>query len=130
MNLDHPFHFDARGHTADTGDDDHVRDLIEQVLFTSPGERVNRASFGSGLLQLPFSPNGDQVATTVQMLVQGSLQQWLGDRIVVEAVQVDAVDATLTVAVQYSTRRDGQRRVAQFRHGSSLALPPAVPPSP
>ena len=42
---------------AATSDDDHIRDLIEQVLFTSPGERVMRPDFGAGLLALVFEPN-------------------------------------------------------------------------
>ena len=49
MQLDYPFHFDGRERTAETGTDDHVRDMIEQLLFTQPGERVNRPDFGSGV---------------------------------------------------------------------------------
>ena len=67
--------------------DDHIRDLIEQVLFTAPGERVNRPNFGSGLLQLVFAPNSDELAAATQFLVQGALQQWLGDLIQVEGVE-------------------------------------------
>ena len=93
--LDYPFHFDTRGRTAETSDDEHIRDMIEQVLFTAPGERVNRPTFGCGLMQLVFAPNSDALAATSQFLVQGALQQWLGDLIVVEAVQVEADDSTL-----------------------------------
>ena len=74
------------------------------MLFTAPGERVNRPDFGSGLLQLVFAPNSDELAATTQVLVQGALQQWLGDLISVEEVQVEAVDATLTVIVRYIVR--------------------------
>ena len=42
MNIDFPFHFDSRGRTAETDDADHIRDMIEQLLFTNAGERVNR----------------------------------------------------------------------------------------
>ena len=84
-----PYHFDGRGRTATTTDDDHVRDMIEQVLFTIPGERVNRPDFGSGLLQLTFAPLSDELASATQFLVQGSLQQWLGDIIAVEQVSRD-----------------------------------------
>jgi len=79
MNVDFPFHFDTRGRTAETGDSDHIRDLIAQVLFTSAGERVNRPDFGCGLQRLVFAPNSDELAAATQFLVQGSLQQWLGD---------------------------------------------------
>lgn len=115
MNIDHPFHFDDRGRTASTGYDDHIRDLIEQVLFTIPGERVNRPDFGSGLLQLVFTGNSDELVTATQFLVQGALQRSLGDLIVVESVSVRNDDSTLEVTVQYIIRRTQQRRVDQFQ---------------
>jgi uncharacterized protein len=117
MNVDFPFHFDTRGRTAVTGDDDHIRDMIEQVLFTSPGERVNRPTFGSGLLQLVFAPNSDELAAASQFLVQGALQQWLGDLIQVDELQVESEDSTLRVTIQYTVRRSQQRQVAQFTRG-------------
>lgn len=116
-NVDFPFHFDRRGRTTLTDDADHIRDLIYQVLFTSPGERVMRPTFGSGLLQLVFAPNSDVLAATTQMLVQGALQQWLGDLIIVEAVSVEAEDATLRVTVQYVIRRSGARETQGFVQG-------------
>ena len=112
-----PFRFDGRGRTAGTSEVDHVRDLIAQVLFTSPGERVMRPDFGSGLLQLAFAPNSDVLAATTQMLVQSALQRWLGDRIVVETVSVEAVDATLRVTVEYVIRGDGARLSETFVQG-------------
>lgn len=119
MNVDFPFRFDGRGRTATTTDEDHIRDLIEQVLFTAPGERVNRPTFGSGLMQLVFAPNSDELAAATQFLVQGALQQWLGDVIQVESVQVESQDATLRVTVQYMIRRNQQRQVAEFSRGGA-----------
>jgi len=118
MQIDFPFHVDGRGRTAATDPDDHVRDLIEQVLFTAPGERVNRPGFGSGLLQLVFAPNSQELAAATQFLVQGALQQWLGDLIQVEAVEVEGEDSRLMVTVQYVVRRDQQRRSATFSRGA------------
>lgn len=114
MHLDYPYHIDGRGRTAATGDDDYVRDLIEQVLFTAPGERVNRPSFGSGLMQLVFAPNSDVLAGAVEMTVQAALQQWLSEVIQVEGVSVEHEEATLSVTVQYIVRRSRQRQVATF----------------
>jgi len=114
MSLDYPFHLDTRGHTAETSEDEHIRDLIEQVLFTAPGERVNRPTFGCGLLQLVFAPNSDALTATSQFLVQGALQQWLGDLIVVESVQVENEDSTLRVTIQYVIRRTQTRTTADF----------------
>ena len=117
MNVDFPFHFDGRGRTAETGTDEHIRDLIKQVLFTAPGERVNRPTFGSGLMRLVFAPNSDELAAATQFLVQGALQQWLGDLIQVDEVQVESEDATLRVTVQYTVRRTQQQQVARFTRG-------------
>ncbi|HEY4640016.1 MAG TPA: GPW/gp25 family protein [Thermoanaerobaculia bacterium] len=114
MQIDYPFDFDSRGRTADTTDEEHIRDMIEQVLFTTPGERVNRPTFGSGLLQLVFAPNGQALAGATQMTVQGALQQWLGDVIQVEAVDVQSDDSKLQVLVQYTIRRSQQRTVSTF----------------
>jgi phage baseplate assembly protein W len=114
MNVDFPFHFDALGHTATTGDDDHIRDMIEQFLFTNPGERVNRPDFGSGLLQIVFGANSPEVAAALQHTVQAGLQRWLDDLIEVHAVRVTSQDSTLRVVVQYVVRRTGQPTQALF----------------
>lgn len=114
MQLDYPFHFDTRRRTAGTSDDEHIRDLIERILFTSPGERVNRPTFGSGVLQLIFAPNSDVLAGATQQLVQGALQQWLGDLIQVQAVEVQNDDATLQITVSYIIRRTQQTQTAQL----------------
>jgi phage baseplate assembly protein W len=114
LRVDFPYHFDARGRTAITSEDDHIRDLIAQVLFTAPGERVNRPDFGSGLLQLVFVGNSDELATATQFLVQSALQRWLGDLIGVEAVAVEHDDARLQITVQYTIRRSQERRIDRF----------------
>jgi uncharacterized protein len=119
MQIDYPYHIEGRGRTATTSEDDHIRDMIEQVLFTSAGERVNRPDFGSGVMQLVFAPNSGELAAATQFLVQGALQQWLGDLIQVEAVQVESEDATLRVVVQYLVRRTRERKVAQFSRGGA-----------
>lgn len=118
IQFDYPFHFDGRGRTAQTDSADHLRDLIEQVLFTTPGERVNRPTFGSGLLQLVFAPNSAELVATTQFLVQGALQQWLGDLLTVESVVVESDDSTLTVSVQYVVTRTRQRKIDHFVRGN------------
>ena len=112
--LDHPFHLDGRGRSALTDGDDHVRDLIYQVLFTSPGERVNRPDFGCGLKQMVFLPASDALAAATQVLVQGALQRWLERVIQVERVKVEARDERLTVTVVYRNLSDGARRLDLF----------------
>ena len=117
LNLAFPFGFDASGHTAQTDPLAHINQMIEQILFTSPGERVNRPTFGSGLLRLVFAPNGDALAAATQLTVQGNLQQWLGDVIQVNEVQVEDVDAELRVVVRYTVRATQESRTDVFRQG-------------
>ena len=119
MNIDFPFHFDERGRTASTSDDDHIRDTIEEFLFTNPGERVNRPDFGSGLLQMVFEPNSPEVASALQFTVQAGLQQWLGDLIEVRTLEVTSDETRLTVALSYAVRRTGELRTDTFTQGSS-----------
>ena len=109
-----PMWVDAHGATARTDRAGYLRDLIEQVLFTAPGERVNRPDFGAGVAQMVFEPIGPEVAATTQMLVHGSLQQWLGDVIDVTEVDVLAVEGTLTVAVSYHERISQQPGTVRF----------------
>jgi phage baseplate assembly protein W len=114
MNLDFPFHFDDRGRTAETGRDDHIRDMIEQLLLTAPGERVNRPTFGSGLLQIVFAPNSPELASALQFSAQAALLQWLGDIIDVHNVIVSAEDSTLRVEVSYVVRSTDETRTDTF----------------
>jgi hypothetical protein len=122
MNVQFPYSFDPRGRTADSDLDTnpqnrHIRDLIEQVLFTAPGERVNQPDFGCGLLQLVFSPNSVELASGTQYLVQGALQNTLGNLISLNDVSVSAAENVLTVIVQYTVRSTQQQQVAQFTTG-------------
>jgi phage baseplate assembly protein W len=114
MPINHPFHIDGRGRTAQAGPDEHIRQMIEQLLFTSPGERVNRPTFGTGLQQLVFAPNSNELATATEFMVQGALQEHVGQLIQVERVNVESQDASLHITVQYVVRRNQQREVTQF----------------
>jgi phage baseplate assembly protein W len=106
--LDFPFHVDGRGRAALTNTDDHVRDLIMAVLFTSPGERVNVPDFGCGLRQLVFAPNSDFLASATEALVGAALDRWLADWIVVDRVEIVPQDEVLNIRISYR-RRDTQQ---------------------
>jgi uncharacterized protein len=114
MDLDFPYRIDPGGRTSASAGAEHVRDLVEQLLFTMPGERVMRPDFGSGLMQLVFQPNSEELATAVQFLVQGSLQQWLGELITVETVEVTADEANIEVVIRYTIRRTQESRTETF----------------
>ncbi len=119
MNIDFPVHFDARGRTASTDDGDHIRDMIEEFLFTNPGERVNRPDFGAGLLQLVFTPNSPELASALQFTIQAGLQRWLGDLIVVQNVAVTSAESTLQVLVQYVVKSTGAQQSQTFSNGGA-----------
>ncbi|MDC7824852.1 GPW/gp25 family protein [Pseudomonas sp. BLCC-B13] len=116
--LHFPYSFDGHGRSREADEATWIRGLIEQVLFTAPGERVMRPGFGSGLRELVFAPNSPELAATVQFLVQGALQQWLADLIQVESVEVSAIDSRLAVQVQYRILRSNQRREDSFVQGA------------
>jgi phage baseplate assembly protein W len=119
MNIDFPFHFDDRGRTTTTDEDDHIRDMIEQLIFTNPGERVNRPDFGSGLLQMVFAPNSPELAAALQFTLQAALDRWLGDLIDVQKLEVSSEDSTLTVDIGYLIRHSGETRFETFSKGTA-----------
>src|SRR3954447_943902 len=114
MNIDFPIRFTAQGRTADANDSDHIRQMIEQLLFTSPGERVNRPDFGSGLLQIVFAANSPELAAALQFVTQAALQRHLGDLIDLQTLDVTAVESTLNVVVKYVVKRTGDARTESF----------------
>ncbi|MGM1062644.1 GPW/gp25 family protein [Saccharothrix sp. Mg75] len=114
-----PFRVDGRGRTADRGYDEHVRDMVEQLLFTSPGERVMLPDFGCGLLDLVFAPNSPEFAAALRVSVQAGLQRWLGDVIDVESLEVVSEDSTLRVDLVYVVRPTGTRRADTFERGAA-----------
>lgn len=119
--LDFPYHFSGLGRTATTDRDDHIRDLIQQVLFTAPGERLMRPDFGAGLLSLVFEPNSTTLAAATQMLVQSALQFNLSHLIAVHSVDVRNDDAALRVDVTYSVLLD------RTTHSASFTAPGGAP---
>ncbi|MBL8237758.1 MAG: GPW/gp25 family protein [Bryobacterales bacterium] len=112
--FDYPYHFDHRFRTASTTDAEHVRDMIEMLLLTDPGERVNRPDFGGGLRQLVFAPNSPELAAALQFTVRAALQRWLGDVVEVQELEVNAVDSQLTIQLQYALRATQESFSAQF----------------
>jgi len=116
--LDYPYGVGGNGTPNTTGADDHLRDLILQVLFTNPGERVNLPEFGVGVQRLVFAPNSDALRSTAQFLITTNLNRWLGDRISVEQVAVSSVpgaEETVTIDITYSVKTTRQRQQLQVQ---------------
>jgi len=114
MNIGFPFSFNGHGRTVTADDPAHVRQMIEQVLFTNPGERVNCPDFGSGLLQLVFAPNSDSLAAALQANIGASLHRWLDDLIDVRQLDVVNQDSTLTITISYVLLMTGETRTETF----------------
>jgi uncharacterized protein len=114
MQIGYPFRIDERGRVASATFNRHIQQMVEQILFTQPGERVNRPDFGSGVQQLIFAPNHAELAAATEFLVKGSLEQWLGEAIEVEAVNVRSEDASLQIAIQYRIRQTQESQIVEF----------------
>jgi len=104
-----PFTVTALGRSAQVayGSDEHVRQLLELLVFTVPGERVMRPELGSPVRQLVFGPEGGPAALAVDASLQSAIQQWLGDVLTLLDVTVDATDAVLEITVSYLVRATG-----------------------
>jgi len=116
--LDYPFGMSGAGVPNTTNADDHLRDLILQVLFTNPGERVNLPEFGVGVQQLVFAPSSDALRASVQFLISSNLQRWLGDRIDVNQVNVASApgeEETITIEIVYTVRTTRERQRVQVQ---------------
>ncbi len=109
-----PYGFDSAGRTARAGPEAHIRQMLEQLLFTNAGERVNRPDFGSGLLQLVFAPNAPELATALQFNMRAAIQRYLGDLIEVSTLEVGSEDAAIRITLRYVIRATGTAQAAQF----------------
>jgi hypothetical protein len=118
VNVRYPYGFDASGRTAESSDLDHIEQMLAQLLFTNPGERVMQPNFGSGVMQLVFAPNSPQLAATVEYTMQGAIQQYLGDLIALQQLTVNAVDSELTIDIDYIVRNTGQSASLRLTQGS------------
>ncbi|WP_353474579.1 GPW/gp25 family protein [Salipiger sp. H15] len=119
MQLDFPYHFDGRDRTAEISEEGHIRDLIHQILFTNPGERVMRPEFGAGVHQLVFGPASVETAATSELMIRGALQQYLGQRIAVEEVRSEAEGPAIRITIVYILLRSGARQSASFTAGGA-----------
>jgi uncharacterized protein len=108
----HPIAIDAgsRELLRETDYAKHVEQMMMQVLFTAPGERINRPEFGCGLRQMVFAPNGDVTAGLVKITVFQALERWLRSVIKVQDVQVRAVSETLELRIAYLLLSNQEQR--------------------
>jgi phage baseplate assembly protein W len=104
-----PFRIDAAsGQAAQASYQDHVDQMVRQILLTDPGERVCLPTFGAGLRRLLFAPLTTQMQATASMIVSQSLNTWLAGQITVQNVTVEtpasdpgAPPGLITITVSY-----------------------------
>ena len=108
----HPFGVDtASGRIAEEESyAAHVEQMMRQVLFTAPGERVNRPDFGCGIRRLVFAPNSEVSAALAQVTIFQSLTTWLGSAITVNDVKANSIEERLEITIVYTLNATGQRR--------------------
>lgn len=119
-----PFSIGDLGAPRSSGRRRALREQIEQLLFTLPGERVNRPRFGCGVQRLVFSGASPEAAASAEYVIGVNLREHLEDAIAVDAVRVtaDPDQATLLIDVLYTVRETGEERADSFRR--ALEGPP------
>jgi phage baseplate assembly protein W len=114
MQIAFPYVFDSNHVTGLAAEPAHVRQMLEQLLFTMPGERVNRPDFGCGIQRMVFAPQSTEVVATLQALIESEIHRWMGDVLTLRKLQVTAEEATLRVLVEYQLPRDITLRTERF----------------
>src|SRR5579871_5153466 len=99
MFLSFPYNIDFRGMTATSDLQDYVAGMLRLMLLTSPGECINRPSFGGGVEKFVFAAMNGQMINTTETFIRSALTQWMSDVISVQSLSVAAVDDTLTIAI-------------------------------
>jgi phage baseplate assembly protein W len=96
-----PYRLGPNGRTACVSEPEYLRQLLEQIVFVEPGERVNRPDFGCRLSGLTFASRKSEVTTAVEALVEGALRQWIGDQVQVRGVDVEVQESRVDVTISY-----------------------------
>ena len=110
--IKHPFAVDiGRGRIAEEElYPAHVEQMMFQVLFTAPGERLNRPDFGCGVKRLVFAPNSEVSASLAQVAIFQALTRWLGTAITINDVKALAIEERLEIQIAYTLKARGDRR--------------------
>lgn len=115
MQVTFPYLFENNRPAGSVEDAAHVRQMLELLLFTMPGERVNRPDYGCGIQRMVFAPQNTEVVATLRTLIEAEIQRWLGDVLSLRNLQVTGEDATLQVVLTYQLASDGSVRQERFK---------------
>jgi uncharacterized protein len=109
-----PFQLSARGVVAESSFNDVIRQQLEQLLFTIPGERVNRPLFGCGVQRLVFAGTSADTIAAAEYVIATAIRTHMRDRISLDAVRVTVDDATLFIDILYTLSQSGAELAASF----------------
>jgi hypothetical protein len=110
-----PFQIGELGAPRAAGRVTAVRQMIEQLLFTLPGERVNRQDFGCGVQRLVFTGASEETAVATEYVIRVGLSRFLADVLTVDAVRVTVQDVTLVIDILYTLVETGEELAETFR---------------
>ncbi len=113
--LSFPLEVGPRGHTQTVDTTVAAEQLIEQLLFTNPGERLNQPQLGCGLIELLFDAGTDELRAATQFQILASLQQWLSDVVTVVSVEVTGTGGQFSVTVTYRMPATTQLHTVTFQ---------------
>ncbi len=116
MYLAYPYRIDFSGRTATVDVQAYVQGLIESMLLTSPGERVNRPTYGGGLMQYVFAPADGQLVGAAETLIRTAVVQWLGDVLTLQSLTVAAEPAEIVITLAYLINASQQSVTQTVRH--------------
>lgn len=112
--LNFPFGLAPDGSVAVVDEDDHIRERLEQILFTAPGERVMVPDFGCGVRDLVFAGNNEVLAAATEFKVARALQTYMGNQVLITGVDVTNDEEKLRIVINYTKSKDLQRQQAEF----------------
>ena len=113
-NFHFPFATNTAGRISSHGGDEALRGKIIQVLFTTPGERVNLPEFGCGLFNLVFEPNDPVLVAAMEFTVGEALNRWLADDLKVDGIQINSQAEQVTIAIAYTKKADQSKQAVRF----------------
>ncbi|WP_437277757.1 GPW/gp25 family protein [Sorangium sp. So ce375] len=100
---------DAKGRLRYPTLEESVREMIEVILRTRPGEQLMRPDFGAGLDRFLHEPNTTDTRRRIRELVAASIARW-ESRVLLDRVEVDEVagrPSHVRVDIAYRLRRTG-----------------------
>lgn len=97
----------GRAATVEDGGDAHVRQMLELLVLTMPGERVMRPTFGSPVAQMLFAPADAAIAHALEAALHAAIEQGLSDLLELRDLKVafDEDEAALLIDIVYEVKR-------------------------